>query len=238
MNEKTNLYVFERKEVALIFGFVILIALISFLFGVKIGTVYSYSQAGFKVEDRANVELLSTQEERVKDIVNINSKDQGDSKAIDEKLQGDLEAALEAEYEKEFSDTKKVNAQKIETRSETDQDLKKDTELDETAAEVSAATKEMGQQEVVNAPPRDELSGKFTIQLKSYKNMQAAKDYANGFKIRGYKPIINEVDLKGKGIWYRVSLGVFDSITEAKDFVLKESSLFQDSTGHIFTRFD
>ena len=58
--------------------------------------------------------------------------------------------------------------------------------------------------------------GKWTIQLSSHKKIRDARVFANDFKVRGYEPIINEVDLADKGTWYRVSLGAFDSFVEAK----------------------
>src|SRR5690606_39531357 len=67
MDEKSNLYVFERKEVFLIFIFMILIGVTSFILGVKIGKQYSFEQAGFQEQDRQTVELLSKQEEQIHD---------------------------------------------------------------------------------------------------------------------------------------------------------------------------
>lgn len=69
--------------------------------------------------------------------------------------------------------------------------------------------------------------GKYTIQLGSYASMNEAQDFAEGFTVRGYSPIINEVIITGKGKWYRVSLGMFKTVEEAKVFIKKEDSLFQ-----------
>lgn len=71
------------------------------------------------------------------------------------------------------------------------------------------------------------LNGKVTIQLGSFDNEQEAKDFAEGFSVRGYEPILNQVDIVGKGTWYRVSIGVFTTVQEAKDYIKKEKSLFQ-----------
>lgn len=69
MDEKTKLYVFEKKEVALIFIFMILIAVTSFVFGVRVGKNYSYQASGFTPEDKQRVDLLSGQEEMVNQVV-------------------------------------------------------------------------------------------------------------------------------------------------------------------------
>jgi septal ring-binding cell division protein DamX len=70
------------------------------------------------------------------------------------------------------------------------------------------------------------MAGKFTIQLGSYNNLEEAKQFAEGFTVRGYSPIINEVKIADKGTWYRVSLGLFDSVDEAKNYIKEEQSLF------------
>lgn len=70
------------------------------------------------------------------------------------------------------------------------------------------------------------MAGKFTIQLGSYETIDEAKQFAEGFTVRGYSPIINEVKIAGKGNWYRVSLGLFDSVDDAKAYIKQEQSLF------------
>ena len=70
------------------------------------------------------------------------------------------------------------------------------------------------------------MAGKYTIQLGSYPNADEAKQFAEGFTIRGYSPIINESTIEGKGTWYRVSLGLFGSVEEAKSYIKNEQSLF------------
>ena len=69
-------------------------------------------------------------------------------------------------------------------------------------------------------------AGKYTIQLGSYNTLDEAKQFAEGFTVRGYSPIINEVKIEGKGTWYRVSLGLFNTVEEAKAYIKQEQSLF------------
>jgi cell division protein FtsN len=71
------------------------------------------------------------------------------------------------------------------------------------------------------------MAGKFTIQLGSYSDIEEAKQFAEGFTVRGYSPIINEVRIDGKGTWYRVSLGLFNTVEEARSYIKEEQSLFQ-----------
>lgn len=82
--------------------------------------------------------------------------------------------------------------------------------------------------------PQSTMAGKFTIQLGSYSTVDEAKQFAEGFTVRGYSPIINEVKIEGKGNWYRVSLGLFDSLEDAKSYIKTEQSLFSGQD-HIIT---
>jgi len=74
--------------------------------------------------------------------------------------------------------------------------------------------------------PKTAMTGKFTIQLGSYNTVDEARQFAEGFTVRGYSPIINEVRIEGKGTWYRVSLGLFNTVDEAKAYIKQEQSLF------------
>jgi septal ring-binding cell division protein DamX len=81
---------------------------------------------------------------------------------------------------------------------------------------------------------KSNMAGKYTIQLGSYNSVEDAKQFAEGFTVRGYSPIINEVKIQGKGNWYRVSLGLFDTVEAAKSYIRAEQSLFSGQD-HIIT---
>jgi cell division protein FtsN len=197
MDSKTKLYVFAKKEVALIFIFMILIAVTSFVLGVKIGKNYSMEMAGITPEDQKKViELLSNKEEALEEIKANPEANTVESSEIENKLQEKISAEFGA------GQPEAVSAQ--------------------TNMSVAPAAK----------TESDHLSGKFTIQLGSHRTLKEAEDFAEGFRARGYNPIINQIEIKGKGTWYRVSLEAFSSMEEAKAYVNKEKSLFmgQDYT--------
>ncbi|EQC52370.1 SPOR domain-containing protein, partial [Bacteriovorax sp. DB6_IX] len=83
----------------------------------------------------------------------------------------------------------------------------------------------------------DNFSGKYTIQLSSFQSLAEAKQFAEGFKVLGYNPIINEKNIPGRGNWFRVSLGVFNSLSETKDYILKHKSLFAERD-YVLTKFE
>ena len=194
MDSKTKLYVFAKKEVALIFIFMILIAVTSFVLGVKIGKNYSMEMAGITPEDQKKVvELLSNKEEELSQI-----KANPEISTVES---SDIENKLQEKITEEFG-----------------------------GGVTPMATPING--EVNKSESKDVLSGKFTIQLGSHRTLKEAESFAEGFRARGYNPIINQIEIKGKGTWYRVSLEAFDTAEQAKAYIGREKTLFmgQDYT--------
>lgn len=54
------------------------------------------------------------------------------------------------------------------------------------------------------------------VQVASYREMKAAESLAKNLSPLGYKTLIEKVSLKSSGTWYRVVLGAFSSIEDAK----------------------
>lgn len=106
--------------------------------------------------------------------------------------------------------------------------------MDESKTRLSDELEKFSTPAASEAAPQSTMTGKFTIQLGSYSTMDEAKQFAEGFTVRGYSPIINEVKIDGKGNWYRVSLGLFDSVEDAKSYIKTEQSLFSGQD-HIIT---
>ena len=57
----------------------------------------------------------------------------------------------------------------------------------------------------------------FTVQLASFKDLTSAKKFATRFRGLKHKTTIREVELPGKGHWYRVQVGKLSSREEATD---------------------
>lgn len=231
MDEKTKLYVFSKREVALIFLFMFLIALTSFVFGVKVGKSYSYGQAGLDPQDRQRVELLSGQEEAVNQVVDESKESTQAAPEMKGPDMDDLNKKLEQHIKDETSGqgrpkkTEEVAPIETEAPEFTNQMVEPAPGVEIPAASGSSAAGD------------DQYSGKYTIQLGSHRSIEEAQAFAEGFRVRGYNPIVNEVEIPGRGVWYRVSLGAFDSITDAKEYVKKENSLFQGQE-YVFVRFE
>jgi cell division septation protein DedD len=58
--------------------------------------------------------------------------------------------------------------------------------------------------------------GKYTVQVASFKKESEAQEFAEGLKSKGYPVFIKQAEIPGRGIWYRVRIGTFKTIQEAK----------------------
>ncbi len=209
MEDKTNLFIFSKKEVALIFLFMILIAIVAFVFGVKIGKSISFESAGYTNQDVETVKLYSNIEEQSLEL----SKEEEVPVEEGEKT------------EKVYNETYKMLEEEV-SKLDKKEDAKEEVKEEVPQANIAAP-----------AAPNNPYSGKFTIQLGSYERLEDAQKFADGFRVRGYNPIINEVDLPSRGTWYRVSLGVFNNSIEAKNYILQEKTLFEGQD-YVLVKFD
>jgi cell division protein FtsN len=197
MDDKTNLYVFEKKEVFLIFIFMILIAITSFVLGVKIGKTFTYPQLDDTLSreqspavGQTGVSFQSDREERISDL--------GDIKLEESDL--DATARLREALVQEIAG--------------------EDRPVQERPAQVQP------QEQAPAQPPAPDLTGKWTVQIASFPRLAEAQDFAAGFKARGQNAIIREVNIPSRGgIWYRVSLGLFESASEASEFMRSNREL-------------
>lgn len=59
-------------------------------------------------------------------------------------------------------------------------------------------------------------AGKFVIQIGSFQDQKKADAVAESLKKKGYAPVVEAKDLGSKGIWYRVSIGGFETKDHAQ----------------------
>ena len=148
----------------------------------------------------------------------------------EDKKEVELKSAVEEDVEKTLtSDAQLTDEEKLKKLMD-ESKTKLNDELQKFSSEEKATA-------VNNSPevtPANPMAGKYTIQLGSYNTVEEAKQFAEGFTVRGYSPIINEVKIDGKGTWYRVSLGAFETVESAKKYIREEKSLFTGQD-HVIT---
>jgi len=205
MEENNKVIIFEKKEIILVLIFVIVLIITSFTLGIRLGKKLSLDEAGVKEEDVKTVELKSVAEE---------------------------EADLTVAEDSKLSDEEKLKKLMDESKGRLTDELEKFSKEDQSTKSSNEVAENVSSNEVSTSA--QVTDGKFTIQLGSYNTVEEAKQFAEGFTVRGYSPIINEVKIPNKGQWYRVSLGFFQTVEEAKTYIRSEQSLFSGQD-HIIT---
>ena len=132
-------------------------------------------------------------------------------------LKSNLEEDVEQTVAEESKLTDEEKLKKLMDESKT----RLSDELEKFSVDDKAQANQSVEKKTSNA-----MTGKYTIQLGSFPTIEEAKQFAEGFTVRGYSPIINETSIDDKGTWYRVSLGLFSTAEEAKAYIKNEQSLF------------
>ena len=215
IEDKSKLFVFDKKEVFLIFAFMVLITITAFTLGVRVGKGIFIDSVGISKGDvQKSIDLKSIEEESADKLgdenfensLNIEESDQG-------KVAKDLSMlGLEEKLKDEFS---KVANGKLE-----DIDNSKDKDFLSDTSETGTANQEI----FVGG---DKNIGKFTIQIHSSSTRAEAEKYGEPFAAANYIVVINEAFVPGKGNWYRVGIGIFSTKEEAQFYLEKEKSLFR-----------
>lgn len=58
--------------------------------------------------------------------------------------------------------------------------------------------------------------GEYTVQVSAYQSLAEARTYATKLERDGHKPFIVRAQINGKGTWFRVRLGRFETENQAK----------------------
>ena len=82
-------------------------------------------------------------------------------------------------------------------------------------ATVAAKPPPAAQQKEKSSVEQKPSTNLFTVQLASFKDLTSAKKFATRFRGLKHKATIREVELSGKGRWYRVQVGKLASREEA-----------------------
>jgi len=223
IEDKSKLFVFDKKEVILIFVFVIVITVTAFTLGVRVGKGLSLKAAGFTKDDiQKSIELKSVEEESAEKDLSTSNTDFENSMELEGKVDSlkndpiDIDAKLEEEFSK-AADGKLL-----------DEDKKKEENKDKNAlmpTDNDVLIKEVPSENIF--VDGDANAGKYTIQLVSMESREEAEKYAEPFVAANYVVVINKAAVAGKGVWYRVGIGLFDNLNEAKEYLEKEKSLFR-----------
>lgn len=72
------------------------------------------------------------------------------------------------------------------------------------------------QPETIEAFKRASPQGQFTLQIGSYTSIQDAKDQVDAVEALGLKPYLRSAEVRGRGQWYRIYLGGYETKEQAQ----------------------
>ncbi|MGK9369748.1 SPOR domain-containing protein [Melioribacter sp. Ez-97] len=104
-----------------------------------------------------------------------------------------------------------------------------ETEIRESAEESPEAREEQESSESKESKVSKfifESGGKYTVQVSAWRSKRKAESVANNLKRLGHNAFVIKADIPGRGAWYRVRIGYFDSVQAAEDFIRKNPNLF------------
>lgn len=223
---KQRVFVFDKAELFFLFLFFIVMAITSFVLGMRLGK----KQAELFLQPETqqsptSLELKSQHEEAIVDHTPAASEAQ----AFVDKPQatGTITHDMDEETFKKLQDEyQKLNSNEIGAPGEAPVSQEAAVTAPEATETAAAMAPNVPVSDSSFLNPDKSFIGKYTIQLGSYRTLDEAKNFAQGFLVRGYKPLVREVEVRSQGTWYRVSLGVFESISAATQYIQKEGNLF------------
>jgi DedD protein len=86
-------------------------------------------------------------------------------------------------------------------------------------ASVTLENKVADEHEVALSATQNEPNLPFTIQVRATQSLSMAKDTVAALKLQGHDAYREMVDLKEKGVWYRIFIGRFASENKARQYI-------------------
>ncbi len=171
----------------------------------------------------AKKELESLREEILKE--DAIDKESSENDVIGPKNKGEIIEEKIGQEQKE-EPLKKTSVQKEENKEKS---AKKEEKIQVKGQEKNKIEHKDVKKEVIKTEKKakkqeKELKRYFALQIASYKRIEHAKREAKRWEEKGYFVKIQKANLGRKGIWYRVYIGKYKSLKEAKKASVKLAS--------------
>ncbi len=102
------------------------------------------------------------------------------------------------------------------TEASTPQKLTPIPEGEEEKKETETLKEVAKPQEEIEALPKIDPEGKYTVQVGSFQDEKKAKELLEALRSRGYPVFLKQVDIPGSGTWYRTRIGTFKTREDAR----------------------
>jgi cell division protein FtsN len=219
---KQRLFIYDRKEMAVLTLLGLMVALFAFTLGVHLGKKVNPGQTQKSTSD--GVAPARTEPDQVPDNPEIVDQTVGAPEAVDEKL----DQALQEEVSKtgiKLNEPRQVDLPKDAKSGAGGATTPAEAETAPVHTEKPAARVRVAPKQVQNskdsfsaferAAPKG-ATGKYTLQVGSHRIKEEAESQIRALEIQGLKPFARAVDLKQKGHWHRVFIGGFATQEDAE----------------------
>lgn len=211
LEPRHELVVFNKKEIFIILLLFVLVALLSFTLGVRMGRsltdtkLYQEPKATETSEVRPHEAPLAEKTEPTQAVVATETPKEGEATA--EKASVTPAKPDPAKKAEDVAD-QQLNAELTKTGIKTDKPvsmkLPEKTRAEQAPAKSGAIT-----------------AGRYTLQVGSHRTVSEAADQVMELKRRGLEAFYLEANLAGKGTWYRVDVGNFPNKEVAEQYAAR-----------------
>lgn len=233
MNEKPRVFVYEKRELWILFSLGIMVSLFSFTLGIHLGKKVDQEKSELLAEHpRMESKSAETANDAVPDPVELTDRVKDADRNVEEKLNEGLHAEVlktgvqldpkrqvdlpKSPSSKNAGATTLGQHHETPAPSESAHSESKDTET--THHEESTQVADQESHEAFPASVRRTPDGRYTLQVGSYPTVKEAKDHLDALEALQLEPFLRKADLKSKGRWFRIYIGGYGSMKEAQKF--------------------
>ena len=204
MDARRKLFIYDRKEVGILILLGVGVALFAFTLGVHLGKQVVPKPVELHANDES-VESLESAKHENPDRTLIDAEVKHVPGAVSEVLDQNLRDEV-AKTGLTIDNPKTVTLPS-QTKKETHSAIQNPESSPETGHGAPATKK---------SEPIKAGKGRYTLQVGSYPNLKEAEPELLKLNENGLRPVVKEVELKGKGKWYRVVVGEYASAQAAE----------------------
>ncbi len=215
MDQKRRLFIYDRKEVGILILLGVGVALFAFTLGVHLGKQVVPKATEMAAEAKP-VDPLLPAETQAPSRVEISQEVKNVPAAVDESL----DQSLRDEIAK--TGMKVDRARQVELPTEVHKEAKKPEvgAEPETAEAPIAKVEPKKKPEPKTAPAIERVASsaasRYTLQVGSFPSLHEAEPELLKLNENGLRAEVREVELAGKGKWFRLFVGQFESVKDAE----------------------
>lgn len=226
MEPKQRLFIYDRKEMAILVLLGALLALFSFTLGVHLGkrvAVQAHDEHAKEAEPLAAGEEDGPNRQEVPE--QTPKMDEATTAIVDQAIKKEVEETkLKIDHPRQVQLPGETKGEKAEAAPEHKAEAEQPKAKAESKVENKAEAKHSGhvKEQTASKPKSDahhdtvgEPVVKYMLQVGSYPSEAEAKARALSLKPSGLATLVFPVKIEGKGTWYRVYMGAYNTVDQA-----------------------